>query len=217
MSSTPPLMSEYQRDQWLSLTAIRRALEEIPAVERESLRSSLSEYLIFRRELADFHARHFYEHCRRACYETGLSACCGFESIITFFADQLISCLLSEPADAEDLMRVLERPNTTGKCVFLGADGCRWRLPPISCAMFYCDQAKNAVWRDDPDTAAAFEVLRRREKDFTHPDKPVLFDDLERGFRQMGLQTPHMYYHSSPGLVLLKARAGILDESLRIR
>src|SRR5512139_1247787 len=85
MSSTPPLMSEYQRDQWLSLTAIRGALEEIPAVERESLRSSLSGYLVFRRELADFHSRHFHEYCRRACYETGLSACCGFESIITFF------------------------------------------------------------------------------------------------------------------------------------
>jgi hypothetical protein len=210
-------MSEYQRDQWLSLTTIRRALEEIPAVEHESLRSSLSEYLVFRRELADFHSRHFHEYCRRACYETGLSACCGFESIITFFADQLISCLLSETADLEDLMRVLERPNATGKCVFLGAEGCRWLVPPISCAMFYCDQAKNAVWRGNPDTTAAFEALRRREKDFTHPDKPVLFDDLERGFRQMGLQTPHMYYHSSPGLVLLKARAGILDESLRIR
>ena len=97
----------------------------------------------------------------------------------------------------------------------------RRRLPVAVAADLVCHvllrSGENAVWRDDPDTTAAFEALRRREKDFTHPDKPVLFDDLERGFRQMGLQTPHMYYHSSPGLVLLKARAGILDESLRIR
>lgn len=83
--------------------------------------------------------------------------------------------------------------------------------------MFYCDQVKSAVWQEVPDAAAVFEAFRRREKEFTHPDKPVLFDDLDRSFGRMGLQTPHMYYHSSPGLVLLKAKSGILDESLRIR
>jgi hypothetical protein len=217
MSSTPPLKSEYQRDQWCSLTAIRDALAKMPEAELETLRGSLPAYLAFREELAAFHSRYFHEHCRLACYETGLSACCGFESIITLFADQLITCLLSEAADLEALIGVLERPNASGKCVFMDTKGCRWRLPPISCAMFYCDPAKQIVWQDEPEAAALFEELRRREKEFTHPVQPVLFDNLERGFRRMGLQTPHMYYHFSPGLVRIKAKAGILDESLRIR
>jgi|WetSurSiteA1Bulk_404760.scaffolds.fasta_scaffold41431_1 hypothetical protein len=217
MSSTPPSMSEYQRDQWLSLTAIREALQFTSESERELLRATLSDYLAFRNQLASFHAHHFGEYCRNACYQTELSACCGFESIITFFADQLINSLLGTPNDQEALIRILEQPNTTRKCVFLGDNGCLWRLPPISCAMFYCDPAKTAVWREMPDASTVFDDFRRREKMFTHPDRPVLFDDLERTFRRRGLQTPHMYYHSSPGLVKLKARVGILDESLRIR
>jgi len=134
MSSTPTLVSEYQRDQWLSLTAIGGVLEQIPADHLESLWASLSEYLVFRQELAAFHAQHFHEYCRKACHETGLSACCGFESIITFFADQLISCLLSDPADMEALIRVLERPNTMGNssssALMVAGGGChRFRVP----------------------------------------------------------------------------------------
>jgi hypothetical protein len=83
--------------------------------------------------------------------------------------------------------------------------------------MFYCEQAKVAVFADAPEAAAIFEELRLLEKRFTHPDQPVLFDDLERHFRRKGLQTPQMYYHFSPGLLRLKAKGGILDESLRIR
>jgi hypothetical protein len=212
----PSAMSEYNRDQWLGLTAILDALEQMPEGEREALHASLWHYLEFRRELATFHARYFHDYCRRACHETGLSVCCGFESIFTFFADHLISCLLANKADRDLLVRILKRPNITGKCVFLDVHGCRWRLPPVSCAMFYCDPAKEAIFADAPEAGALFEELRRREKQFTHPDRPVLFDDLERHFRRKGLQTPHMYYHFSPGLLRLKAKAGILDESLRI-
>jgi len=210
-------MSEYNRDQWHGLTAIRDALGQMTEEEVEALRASLSPYLEFRRGLAGFHARYFHDYCRRACYETGLSACCGFESIITFFADQLITRLLVTKAEMDLLVQVLKRPNTTGRCVFLGAQGCRWRLPPISCAMFYCEQAKASVFADAPEAAAIFEELRLLEKRFTHPDQPVLFDDLECHFRRKGLQTPQMYYHFSPGLLRLKAKGGILDDSLRIR
>ena len=217
MSTIPPFMSEYQRDQWLSLTAIREALGVISEDERECLMASLTDYLTFRQELAAFHAGHFREYCRKACYQTKLSACCGFESIITFFADQLINSLLSTPDEQEALIQLLTQPNTKRKCVFVAETGCLWRLPPISCAMFYCDQAKTDVWGEMPGAVAVFDAFRHREKAFTHPDRPVLFDDLERTFRRKGLQTPHMYYHSSPGFLHLKARSGILDESLRIR
>lgn len=128
-------MSEYQRDQWLSLTAIRGALEQICEAERESLRASLSGYLTFRQELADFHFRHFDEHCQKACYETGLSACCGFESIITLFADQLISCLLSEPADLEVLIQTwsvpIPRENACSSGITVACGG--YHRSPVPC------------------------------------------------------------------------------------
>jgi hypothetical protein len=212
----PAGTSEYNRDQWLSLTTIRGALEQMPTNEIDALRASLVPYLEFRRDLAAFHDRHFQQYCHQACFETGLSACCGFESIITFFADQVITCLVSDRDDRDLLVRILERPNTTGKCVFLGARGCQWRLPPISCAMFYCEPARKAVLANEKEAVAHFEELCRRDKQFTEPLRAVLFDDLERHFRHKGLATPHMFYHFSPGLLRLKAKAGILDETLRI-
>ena len=103
-------MGEYNRDQWLGLTSIRDALEQMPEAELEALRASLSPYLEFRRDLAVFHTRCFQNYCHKACFETELSACCGFESIITFFADQLITCLLVKKAELDLLVQVLERP-----------------------------------------------------------------------------------------------------------
>jgi len=38
-------------------------------------------------------------------------------------------------------------------------------------------------------------LLLRKEKQFTWPDKPILFDDLEELFLQASFQSPLMYCH----------------------
>jgi hypothetical protein len=48
--------------------------------------------------------------------------------------------------------------------------------------------------------------LLLKEKQFTWPAKPILFDELEELFLQSGLQSPLMYCHLSPGLLRVKAQ-----------
>jgi hypothetical protein len=205
----PP--SEYNRDQLASFTAIRDACRRLSEAALRRLLERLQPYLEFRRELEAFQHRYLRQYCRRSCFATGLSACCGFESIITFFADQAITFLIAAAEERHALFDVLEHPGAAGKCVFLGPTGCIWRLPPVTCALFLCDRAKQTVFADDPAAAVLWQGFREGEKRFTHPVQPVLFDELERVFLELGAESPHMYFHSSPGLLRLKARAGILD------
>jgi hypothetical protein len=51
-----------------------------------------------------------------------------------------------------------------------------------------------------------WQELLLKEKQFTWPDKPILFDDLEELFLQAGLKSPLMYCHLSPGLLRVKAQ-----------
>jgi hypothetical protein len=206
-------LGEYNRDQLMSFEALRDACSGMLDAHLQLLVERLQPYLAFRRELEDFHARYFRECCRQTCFQTGLSACCGFESIITFFADQAITWLISGEHQRQALFRVLQRPNRSGKCVFLGDNGCIWRVPPVSCALFLCDSAKAAVFGEHPEAAPVWEELRGREKAFTHPSRLVLFDELERVFLELGARSPHMFFHTSPGLLRFKAKAGILDEA----
>jgi hypothetical protein len=203
--------SEYHRDQLTSFTAIRDACRRFSDEALRHLVGRLQPYLEFRGELEGFQHRYLRAYCQRSCFATGLSACCGFESIITFFADQVITYLIGSAEERQALFEVLERPNAAGKCVFLGPTGCIWRVPPVTCALFLCDQSKAAVFGDDPAGAALWQEFREREKRFTHPIQPVLFDELERVFLEQGAESPHMYFHYSPGLLRLKAQAGILD------
>lgn len=199
---------DYNREQRASFEAIRSACEGLPAVEMEALRMSMLPYLRFREELESFQAERFGDACRSACFDTGLSACCGFESIYTFFADQAISWLFSSEEERSALLRAVEHPNRTRHCVYLGADGCLWKIRPVSCAMFLCDRVRQEVFGKRPGTLRLWEDLQRREKDFTRPDKPVLFDDVEKVFMFLGVDSPHMYCHKSPGLLRMKAKAG---------
>ncbi len=117
--------------------------------------------------------------------------------------------MLSTPEELESLFHRLEQTNQTGRCVYLGESGCIWRVRPISCAMFLCEQAKQHVFRGGSDAEAAWQELREAEKAYTYPVQPVLFDDLERVFIDLGVDSPHMYFHKSPGLLRLKARSGL--------
>jgi hypothetical protein len=202
-------VSEYNSDQWTSIQAIRKVLNGLHPTALEQLRQSVQPYLRFRDEVKEYQERYFSAICRETCFDTGLSACCSFESIITFFADHVITVLSSKPEDVDSVIQVLERPNNSGKCVYLGENGCLWRVPPVSCAMFFCDDAKKTVFSRRPEADALWEALREKEKDYTWPTKSVLFDELEDFFLQRGAQTRHMFFHFSPGLLRLKAEAGL--------
>jgi len=79
-----------------------------------------------------------------------------------------------------------------------------WRVKPIVCEMFLCEQAKKEVFREKAWAEDAWEELKQRKKLYTWPDRPVLFDDLERYFMDAGYSSPLMYLHNSPGLLRVK-------------
>lgn len=201
-------VSEYNRDQWTGFKTIEKACHNLSERERMELRGYLNSYLKFREELAAYQQQHFGAFCRATCFENRISACCGFESIFTFFADQVIAYILSTPERMEAIFRKLEQPNRSSHCVFLGEKGCMWSLSPISCAMFLCDQAKQSVFDRDQHAKVVWEEFLRVEKDHTHPTKPVLFDDIESYFMLLGVESPFMYFHQSPGLLRLKSQSG---------
>jgi len=73
----------------------------------------------------------------------------------------------------------LTHPHEGFKCVFLGHEGFLWRIKPIVCEMFLCDAAKNAVLKENLVVRKRWDALVRQRKDYTWPDRPVLFDTLE--------------------------------------
>lgn len=70
--------------------------------------------------------------------------------------------------------------------------------------MFLCDKAKDRVLGQASVAKMAWNDLKRREKTFTWPDQPVLFDAIESLFLDAGLRSPLMYLHNSPGLLRVK-------------
>lgn len=208
MQASPPV-SEYNRDQRITFQAIREACAKLSPPEMEELQERMRPYLAFRHEVENYQSRYLESICRQSCYETGLSACCGFESIITFFADHVITLLVSREQEMEEIFHILDQPNRTGKCVYLGKGGCLWKVRPISCAMFFCKRLKADFIEKNPEAEPLWKELQSREKEYTWPDKPVLFDDLEKYFMRFEVKSPHMHFHQSPGLVRLKAESGL--------
>jgi hypothetical protein len=153
--------------------------------------------------------KHFSHVCDRACYRSQLSACCSREGIVTFFADVVINVLFSEEAEVEALAKTLVTANNGFKCIYLGKWGCLWRVKPIVCQMFLCEPAKAKVFGARPAVEAEWLKLERRRKQFTWPDRPVLFDAIETCFIAFGCVSPLMYLHNSPGLLRVKRQAGI--------
>ncbi|MFP4031205.1 MAG: hypothetical protein ACLFRG_15185 [Desulfococcaceae bacterium] len=199
-------MNDYQTEQLETLQAVREFLGRHSSRERADLHREIASYLEFREETAGFLSGHFDALCTRRCHASGTSACCAKDSIIVFFADVVVNAL-NAPADRLDAMaKALSAPNKSGKCVFLGPEGCLWTVKPIVCEMFLCDAATEAVFAERPEAAEHWARLEARRKTFTWPDRPVLFDDLERRFLDSGIRSTLMHLNFSPGMLRLKRR-----------
>jgi hypothetical protein len=202
-----PLMTPYQQEQLESLHPILSRLNGMAASERAQLKNICQPYIIFRQALDRFLDEHFRAVCTSRCYTSRRSACCSRDGIITFFADMVISVVHSDAGTIAAMESRLKREDYGDKCVYLGENGCSWKIRPIVCAMFLCDRAQQDVLETNPekkDEWARFEETRKR---FTWPDRPVLFDDLERLFIDAGTRTSLMYLHNSPGLLRIKEMA----------
>ena len=200
-------MNTYQEEQLEAISLIFRHLSRISVQEREKLRQEISDYLSFRQEVDAFLSKYFGDICTKKCYRNQRSACCSREGIITFFADTAVNVLLSREDEVKSLMTVLQKPNTGFKCIYLGNQGCMWRVKPIVCEMFLCKQAKTAVFKESPGTEDAWKKLNQLKKRFTWPDRPIVFDAIERYFMDAGYSSSLMYMHNSPGLLKVKEMA----------
>lgn len=198
----------YQLEQLEALSMAATHLDTLFPDQIEAMKTATHEYRMFREDVDVFLNIHFASICTQKCFQSSLSACCSREGIITFFADIVINALFSSSNERNILLTVLQKPNTGPKCVYLGPQGCLWRIKPIVCQMFLCDAAKEKVFSDHPWAESAWNGLKNREKQFTWPDKKVLFDDLETLFINAGQESSLMYLHNSPGLLRVKKRAG---------
>jgi hypothetical protein len=76
--------------------------------------------------------------------------------------------------------------------------------------MFLCDGAQQKAFADKSDARARWGELNNRARSFRWPDQPVLFDSIEINFMAAGCSSPLMYLNSSPGLLSVKRKAGLL-------
>jgi len=201
--------STYQQEQHEATSLAATHLDTLIPDQIEALKTASHEYLMFRDDVEVFLNTCFASICTQKCFQSSLSACCSREGIITFFADIVINALFSTSDERKLLLTVLQKPNAGPKCVYLGPQGCLWQIKPIVCQMFLCDAAMLRIFSDHPSAESAWNVLKNREKQFTWPDKKILFDDLEALFMNAGYTSSLMYLHNSPGLLLVKKRAGL--------
>jgi len=209
------VMNDYQTEQLDALQLVRKFLGGISSSERAEMRRVIAPYQAFRGDTAQFLGDEFGSLCTRRCYASGASACCAKDSIIVFFADVVVNALNAPSEHLDAMAKALCAPNRTGKCVFLGSEGCLWTVKPIVCEMFLCDAAMEQVFAENPAAADVWTSLEARRKTFTWPDRPVLFDDLERRFLDSGIRSTLMHLNFSPGMLRLKRRWAA-TESARI-
>jgi len=205
-------MNSYQKEQIEALSLVQGYLANLTIDARQALESQIADYLLFRDDVDAFLDAHFSDVCTLKCFKSKISACCSRDSIITFFGDVVINALVTTEEEINTLRSVLQKPNQGFKCVYLGKQGCMWRVKPIVCEMFLCKSASQEVLAPKPGAAKTWETLKQRKKLFTWPDRPVLFDDLERIFLDAGHSSSLMYMHNSPGLLRIKKQAKIGDQ-----
>jgi hypothetical protein len=203
-------MSEYNQQQIEAFMMVRQYLQGLSRSRIGQIKRRIRNYIRFRFDVAEFQALHFSEICTHKCFTSQTSACCGREGIATFFADVVINVLLSSQGEVDAVMQAIFTDRGGFKCVYLTGDGCVWRLKPIVCEMFLCRQAKETVFSTNDALRNRWERLRRRERRYTWPSRPVLFDELEELFIRAGYDSPLMYLHNSPGLLRVKERSGKL-------
>ena len=177
--------------------------------EKQLIKGWCQDYLQFREEVAAFQSRYFQALCNAACYQAQRSACCNRDGIITFFADLVINTVESDAREMAALVDCLRQPRHDMKCIYLGPEGCRWRLKPIVCEMFLCDRAQEEVFGAAPHAATLWGEIKKRELRFRWPDRPVLFDQIESRFMAAGVCSSLMYLHNSPGLIRIKKQSGL--------
>lgn len=200
-------MSKYNRDQIEAIALIHNHLKSFNSDELSDLKAKVEGYLKFRKEVGEFQQYYFSEICTNQCFESHYSACCNLEAVAIFFADVVINVLLSSDQEIYQLLEALTRGSRGFKCVYLGNNGCLWRLKPIACEMFLCEDAKATVFTKNNVALKQWERFKCREKAYTWPDRPVLFDDLEEYFIKAGFSSDLMYFHNSPGLLRIKSLA----------
>jgi hypothetical protein len=199
--------SDYNRDQLEAIRMARRFREGLTPSALGALKRRIDSYLTFRADVARFQEKTFAKICTQRCFASQESACCNREGIATFFADVVVNVLLSSEDEVNALLQALTEDRGGHKCVYLDKNGCLWHLKPIVCEMFLCEHAKEMGFARDAALAAEWEELRSREKEYTWPDRSVLFDELEEFFIQAAYESPLMYFHRSPGLLRIKSRA----------
>ena len=202
-------MSDYNQQQKEALLMVRQYLSGLPLSQLHGLKRRIRSYLGFREAVAAFQKTHFADLCSAKCFTSHTSACCGREGIITFFADVVVNVLLSTQEEIDVLLDILDTDTGGFNCVYLNNTGCLWRVKPIVCEMFLCEHAKNLVLDSNKALQARWEKFRQRERRYTWPTRPVLYDELEDYFIGAGFDSPLMYLHRSPGLLRLKARHGL--------
>ena len=188
---------------------VRQHLSGLPLSQLHRLEQRIRSYVGFRKAVASFQKTHFADLCSEKCFTSSTSACCGREGIITFFADVVVNVLLSTQQEIDVLLDILDTDTGGFNCVYLNKTGCLWRAKPIVCEMFLCEHAKNLVLGNNKALKSQWETFRQRERRYTWPTRPVLFDELEAYFIGAGCDSPLMYLHRSPGLLSLKARHGL--------
>jgi hypothetical protein len=200
-------MNDYQSEQLEALRLVRNCLPAFLSKLKGDLHESLADYLHFRKETDRFLEGYFSDICNQSCYQNQRSACCSKDGIITFFADVVINVLHSEDTDLDRMDARLREHNAGAKCIYLSPEGCLWRIKPVVCQMFLCDNARKQVFEKFPGLEREWNCLEEQKKGFTWPDKPVLFDGIEALFMDAGHNSSLMYCHNSPGLVHLKRKS----------
>ena len=198
--------NEYNRDQLDALALIRDFFRNKPSYQKDHIAKMVQPYLDFRASVDDFHKKYLSDICTVKCFQEMQSACCNKEGIATFFADFAVNILYSEDADLDIMEEQLLRGASGNKCVYLTDSGCLWHHKPIVCEMFLCDHAKKSLGERGSSLLSKWAQLRKEEKKYTWPDKPVLFDKLEAMFLAEGIESTLMYFHKSPGLIRIKSK-----------
>ena len=216
MWQTFMIASEYNRDQLEAHFMVRQYLRSLSRSRIGQVKRLVRPYLQFRADVAYFQRQHFSEICTQKCFTSQTSACCNREGIATFFADVAINVLLSSHREIDALLDILSQDRGGFKCIYLTEDGCLWRLKPIVCEMFLCKHAKDAVLENNDVLGTQWKKFRRRERRYTWPNRPVLFDKLEELFIRAGFDSPLMYFHHSPGLLRVKNRLMKKNQKNRI-
>ena len=203
-------VNAYQKEQLEALNSVRVYFSTLTREQIGALKEKTIDYIAFRKQVDLFLNRYFDEICTENCYKNRLSACCSKDGIITFFADTVINCLFADEKQLDRMASRLLGSNEGFKCVYLDHDGCLWSIKPIVCAMFLCENAKKEVFLIKPEAEQIWKALRRKERSFKWPDKPVLFDMLETCFLNAGYKSSLMHLNNSPGLLNVKRKAGLI-------